>query len=94
MNEELKTLTDMKETVRDVRQRAVGSVHDSRTALRMVKALVLLREADAILNMEVKKIEDGVMFSSELARAALGWNLNSVSGRLLMAKDILEGRKD
>lgn len=91
MREELQKIRQIQAEIGALRDRAAHSCRDARSAVRMAKALELLREADAILKMEVAKIESGTMRSSDLARAALGWNLNSVHGRLVLARETLEG---
>ena len=93
MKEALQTVRDVRKEADELREVAVHSCHDASSAVRMAKAFVLLREAECILDMEARKIEDGVMSRSEMAQAALGWNLNSVRGRIVMAREILDGQR-
>lgn len=92
--EELKQVQQIRQDLEELRSEAVRSVCSARTALRMARVLEILREAAAILAMEERKIEDGTFAASDLARAALGWNLNSVQGRLSLCREILEGKRD
>lgn len=94
MDKELETVRQMKREVGHIRALAVASVKDSRTALRLARALVLLHEAECILKAEAKKLADGTCRRSELARAAVGWNLNSAHGRMVLAREIVQGLWD
>lgn len=93
MKAELYEIREMRREVAALRDRAAHSCRDAKSAVRMARALDVMREADAILKAEVRKIEDGTLYSSDLARDALGWNLNSVRGRLMIAAQILDGKR-
>lgn len=84
-------LKDTEQVCANLRKAAVESVTDAHSAALFARALVLIREAGIILDMERNKLEEGSLRGSDAMQVAFEWNMRSAASRLVMARDILNG---